>query len=78
MADYLNNGGDVVFPTLLDADGNVLLVLHGDTFTAPDGLVVDSVSVVGAPAETPVEPEVSEPDLETEETPADASPTEDK
>ena len=45
MAKYVNNGGDRVFPFLTDADGNVLLVLSGNTFTAPDGLTVDGVSI---------------------------------
>lgn len=45
MANYINKGSDLVFPTLTDADGNVLLVLNGDTFTAPDGLVVDGIEI---------------------------------
>jgi hypothetical protein len=46
MASYKNNGGDLVFPTLMDADGNVLTVLSGETFEAPDGLTVAGVEVV--------------------------------
>lgn len=56
MANYINNGSDRVFPTLMDADGNVLMVLTGATFTAPDGLVVDGIDVVTAKTKSaPVE-----------------------
>lgn len=52
MATYKNNGGELVFPFLTDADGNVLVVEAGSTFTAPDGLLVDSVSVVTTKTKT--------------------------
>lgn len=49
MATYKNNGGELVFPTLTDGDGNVLVVAPGSTFEAPDGLTVDGVVPVKAP-----------------------------
>lgn len=81
MATYKNNGGDLVFPTLMDADGNVLVVAAGETFTAPDGLIVDGVSPVtksskatasDAPVENATEPTVAV-ETETEVTDADAT-----
>ena len=41
MATYKNLGGELVFPTLTDSKGNVLVVASGDTFEAPAGLIVD-------------------------------------
>lgn len=49
MATFTYNGvADLVFPTLRDADGNVLVVKTGDTFEGPDDLVADGVSAATA------------------------------
>lgn len=45
MATYKNNGGELVFPTLFDNDGNVLTVSAGATFDGPEGLQVDGVEL---------------------------------
>ena len=45
MATYKNNGGELVFPTLFDAKGNVLIVAPGETFDAPDGLQIVGVEL---------------------------------
>jgi hypothetical protein len=49
MATYKNNGAELVFPTLTDPDGNVLVVAPGATFEAPDKLDVAGVVAVSAP-----------------------------
>jgi hypothetical protein len=66
MATYKNDGEQtLIFPSLLDADGNVLVVEAGATFDAPDDLTAVGVSLVvgkaskSAPVEPVVEPEVS-------------------
>jgi hypothetical protein len=46
MATYKNLGGELVFPTLTDSKGDVLVVAPGDTFEAPAGLLVDGVELV--------------------------------
>jgi len=49
MAKYVFKGeGSLTFPTLKDADGNVLVVSKGDVFEAPAGLVVDGVETTDA------------------------------
>lgn len=49
MASYIYSGaGDLTFPTLRDADGNVLVVKTGDTFEGPDGLTADGVALATA------------------------------
>ena len=80
MATYINKGGEVVFPTLFDADGNVLLVRNGATFTGPDGITVDGIEIVPAKGkaapvvEAPVEEIPAEPviDLAPEEAPVES------
>jgi hypothetical protein len=71
MADYVNNGGDVIFPALFDADGNVLLVRNGATFTAPDGLIANGIEVVTATPTAKSKTTVAEP--ASEETSAEAT-----
>lgn len=46
MATYKNLGGELVFPTLTDSKGNVLIVASGDTFEAPAGLLVGGIELV--------------------------------
>ena len=46
MATYKNLGGELVFPTLTDSKGNVLVVASGDTFEAPAGLTVAGIELV--------------------------------
>jgi hypothetical protein len=61
MATYKNNGGELVFPSLFDADGNVLVVASGATFEAIEGLVIDgveNVSVVSSVKSDVVSPSV--------------------
>ena len=61
MASYKNNGGELVFPTLFDSLGNVLVVDSGASFEAPDGLVIDgveNVSTVSSIKSDPVVPSV--------------------
>ena len=49
MAKYVFKGeGSLTFPTLKDADGNVLVVNKGDVFEAPTGLVADGVETSDA------------------------------
>jgi hypothetical protein len=55
VATYKNNGGEMVFPFLFDKAGNVLVVQAGDTFDAPDGLIVDGIEPVKAGKSKPVE-----------------------
>lgn len=73
MATYVFKGeGSVAFPTLKDADGNVLVVSKGDVFEAPEGLEISGVEVstakigkakVADPEPTPVVAEVEEPEV---------------
>jgi ribosomal protein L1 len=46
MATYKNLGGELVFPTLTDSKGNVLVVASGETFEALAGLKVAGVELV--------------------------------
>jgi len=49
MATYIYKGENALtFPTLKDADGNVLVVSKGDVFDAPEGLVADGVETSSA------------------------------
>jgi hypothetical protein len=48
MASYINNGAAIEFPFLKDTDGNVLVVKAGETFDAPEGLVVAGIEPVKA------------------------------
>lgn len=49
MAKYVFKGeGSLTFPTLKNADGNVLVVSKGDVFEAPTGLVADGVETSDA------------------------------
>ena len=57
MATYKNNGGELVLPTLFNADGNVLVVAPGETFDAPDGLVIAGVELAKSGKAKAVEPE---------------------
>ena len=58
MAIYVNNTASAVtFPSLTDADGNVLVAEAGATFEAPDGLIVDGIS--SAPAKKGKAPEAA-------------------
>lgn len=64
MASYKNNGGELVFPALFDANGDVLVVKAGASFVGPDGLVIDgveSVSVVSEAKSDSVAPSVDAP-----------------
>lgn len=61
MATYKNTGAAALtFPTLQDADGNVLVVEAGATFDAPDGLTNnDIVQTSKAAKTTPAEPDTT-------------------
>jgi hypothetical protein len=71
VATFVYNGEEPkVFPTLFDADGNVLVVNKGDVFDAPDDLVAEDVAPstgkaskakasTPAPDATPSTPDVS-------------------
>ena len=49
MTRYKNNNDhDLVFPSLFDADGNVLVVAAGETFDSADAIVASGVDVVAA------------------------------
>jgi hypothetical protein len=49
MATYKNNGEQtLIFPSLLDADGNVLVVEAGQSFDGPDDLSAVGVSLAGS------------------------------
>jgi hypothetical protein len=71
MATYKYDGADtLIFPSLLDDIGAVLVVNAGDKFDAPDGIVGNGISVVGG--------KVSKPVPVVEDTPAvDPAPAED-
>jgi hypothetical protein len=56
MASYRNDGPELEFPTLRNADGGVLVVPAGAVFEGPEGLVLDGVTPVkGKKIETPEE-----------------------
>lgn len=53
MATYKNiTAAAVTFPTLKDADGNVLVVEAGGTFEGPDGLTNGEIQLVTKVAKT--------------------------
>jgi len=61
MAQYQNNTGeDLIFPSLFDDNGNVLVATAGSTFTAPDGLVLDGISVVTTKAKATPAPDTTD------------------
>ena len=78
MASYIYNGdADLVFPTLFDANGNVLVVKPGDTFDGPDGLSADGVSVatanIGSKAKASASPDVTPNVASTPDTSSESS-----
>jgi hypothetical protein len=63
MATYKYSGSEMVFPSLFDKDGNVLVVKDGDTFDGPDGLTNEGLSIVGGKtAKINVEPDTTSVD----------------
>jgi len=62
MASYVYSGdSELVFPTLVGADGAVITVAKGDKFEGPDGILALGVSVVsGKTSKTVVELEATE------------------
>jgi hypothetical protein len=53
MATYKNtNEYELTFPSLQDADGNVLVVEAGGTFDGPDGLTNAGIVLTSKPTKT--------------------------
>ena len=71
MATYKNNGEQtLIFPSLQDADGNVLVVNAGDTFDGPEDLSAVGVSLAKPSKSAPVV------DAPVVDAPVETAPTE--
>jgi hypothetical protein len=78
MATYKYDGADtLVFPSLFDANGAVLVVNQGDKFDAPDGIVGNGISVASGKASksAPVVEDTPAVDPAPAEDIADPAPT---